>query len=124
MSPKPSGTSLPRRQRGCLNPGSAIGRLAWLSLLSGAGLAATVWPGDLGGWWFHAAVFVWILTAIVWSFWLALAIQMVLAFRRMKNQMGATMGMMMKRSGDDDEDEPKEAEIIQKPKLPNDGWPS
>jgi hypothetical protein len=113
----------PRRsaRSGCLNPLNSIGRLAWLSLLSGASFAATVWPGHLGGWWFHAAVFVWILTAIVWGFWLALAIQMLLAFRKMKSQMGDAMGMMFRPPGDDDE--PRDAEVVEKPKLPNDGWP-
>lgn len=113
---------LHRTGGGCLSPRNSVGRLAWLSLLSGAAFSATVWPGNLGGWWFHAAVFIWILTAIVWCFWLTFAVQMVLAFRKMKDQMGAAMGMMVRGNGDDDEEELEDAEIVRKPDPQKDGW--
>ncbi|KAF0244651.1 MAG: hypothetical protein FD180_2318 [Planctomycetota bacterium] len=113
---------LQKKRGGCLSLRNPVGRLAWLSFLSGAAFAGTVWPGKLAGWWFHAAVFVWILTVLVWGFWIALAIQMVLAFRKMRNQMGAAMGQMFRPPDDRDEDEPEEAEIIRKPDPPKDGW--
>ncbi len=71
---------------GCLNPLNAVGRLAWLCLLSGAGFAGTVWPGGLPGWCFKAAMFIWILTGITVAFWLFVVGQALLAFRRMRKQ--------------------------------------
>ncbi|MCE9584621.1 MAG: hypothetical protein K8T20_19190 [Planctomycetes bacterium] len=77
---------LPAR-RGCLSPRHSVGRLLWLSALSGASFAATVWPGKLGGWYFHFAVLIWIMTAIVWGFWISIAVQTVWMFRKMKREL-------------------------------------
>lgn len=89
-----------RRALGCLNPLTSVGRLAWMSLLSGAAFAGCVWPGGLPQWMFGLAIGIWCVTALVWGLWIVMIVQMLRSLAKMKQLGGPMLEQMLQRPGE------------------------